>query len=435
MCVGCGSAVHAGLAACAGCQCTQAPSVLSSYTARAASVPTARAFLSQGRPAVLSQQTPTDDTRRLLTGSRQCTLHVVTSPFTDLLLLEDHPQAVASSVPHLTPPPKSAQLFGLRACGIRDPAVLPRQWAPSCATVSLHVVHITDPLSLCRVPEECPQSVATIVSDCTDEDPDKRPSAREVVERLMRIREGPGGPPTSIQEGAEPLTEGLAEAAPAQHEAAARAEAGAGAGAPPAAAGGNSTDAAPGDQAPAAGAEADPGAPGPDEQGSVPFGSIWRAQLSQHHKPGGAPAPAGNRRSGSNSFTRHRRTMSLPAHDGVQPDQEAEQAPESQVPLPDATCGGAEPTVVTGSDEPTEPATASEHQAVPGSRSSQESVAPQSPHAPAEPQYQRPPRPAYMISPALMHNIPFAFPSAEPTVLNHSQESLDSHHESATGYH
>ena len=264
--------------------------------------------------------------------------------------------------------------------------------------------------------------MATIVSDCVDEDPNKRPTAREVVERLMRIREGPGGQPASVQEGSEPLTEGVAEGASAQQEAAARAEAGTGA---PAAAG-EGTDAVPG-------AEAEPGAPGPDGQGVVPFGSIWRAQLSQHHKPGGAPTPAGKRR--SNSFSRHRRAMSLPAHDAAQGDQEAEQAPESQVPLPDATSGGAEPTVVTGSDQPTEAATASEHQAVPGSRSSQESVAPQSPHPPAEPQYQRPPRPAYMISPALMHNVPFAFPSAEPTGPHPSQESLDSHHESATGYH
>ena len=304
--------------------------------------------------------------------------------------------------------------------------------------------------------------MATIVSDCVDEDPDKRPTAREVVERLMRIREGPGGQPVSIQEGSELPTGSLAEAAAAQQEAAARAEAGTGAS--PAAAGGAGTDATPGYRLPAAGAEAEPGAPGPDGQGSVPFGSIWRAQLSQHQTPGGALAPAGNRR--SNSFNRHRRTMSLPAHDGAQggseaeqapesqvpvPDatsgspeptvvagteQPAEQAPESQVPLPDAMSGGPEPTVVAGSEQPAEAATAAEHQAVPGSRSSQESAAPQSPHPPAEPQYQRPPRPAYMISPALMHNIPFAFPSVELTAPTHSpQESLDSHHESATGYH
>ncbi len=275
--------------------------------------------------------------------------------------------------------------------------------------------------------------MATIVSDCVDEDPDRRPTAREVVERLMRIREGPGRQPAAIQEGSEPLTEGLTEAASAQQEAAAGAEAGTEAS--PAAAGGEGTDAAPGDPPPAAAAEAEPGGSGPGGQGAVPFASLWRAQLSQHQTPGADQAPAGKRRSSSNSFTRHRRTMSLPAHDSTQGDQEAEQAPESQVPVSDATSAGAEPPAVAESDQPAEAAMASEHQAVPGSRSSQESVAPQSPHPPAEPQYQRPPRPAYMISPALMHNISFAFPSVEPTASNHSQESLDSHHESATGYH
>ncbi|KAA6423450.1 MAG: cytochrome P450 [Trebouxia sp. A1-2] len=40
-----------------------------------------------------------------------------------------------------------------------------------------------------RVPEECPQATADVVEQCLHEDPNVRPSAREIVERLSQIRE------------------------------------------------------------------------------------------------------------------------------------------------------------------------------------------------------------------------------------------------------
>lgn len=38
-----------------------------------------------------------------------------------------------------------------------------------------------------RVPEECPADVEAIIARCLDSDPDKRPSARELVEFMVGL--------------------------------------------------------------------------------------------------------------------------------------------------------------------------------------------------------------------------------------------------------
>lgn len=40
-----------------------------------------------------------------------------------------------------------------------------------------------------RVPEDCPQAAADLVLRCTDENPDVRPSAREIVDCLAQLKE------------------------------------------------------------------------------------------------------------------------------------------------------------------------------------------------------------------------------------------------------
>ena len=49
----------------------------------------------------------------------------------------------------------------------------------------------------CRVPEECPADVEAIITRCLDSVPEKRPSARELVEFMVQLpqqfsREGTG---------------------------------------------------------------------------------------------------------------------------------------------------------------------------------------------------------------------------------------------------
>lgn len=50
-----------------------------------------------------------------------------------------------------------------------------------------------------HVPEECPESVADLVAACLSEDPQLRPSARQLVERLSSIREHNSGAPKQQQ--------------------------------------------------------------------------------------------------------------------------------------------------------------------------------------------------------------------------------------------
>ena len=40
---------------------------------------------------------------------------------------------------------------------------------------------------ICRSPEECPADVEAIIARCLDNDPDKRPSARELVEFMVHL--------------------------------------------------------------------------------------------------------------------------------------------------------------------------------------------------------------------------------------------------------
>ncbi len=37
----------------------------------------------------------------------------------------------------------------------------------------------------CRVPEECPQWVADLISECMSEAPDERPTSREIYQKLL----------------------------------------------------------------------------------------------------------------------------------------------------------------------------------------------------------------------------------------------------------
>ena len=39
---------------------------------------------------------------------------------------------------------------------------------------------------LCRVPDECSESVASLIAACLDDDPDRRPTARELVDCLSK---------------------------------------------------------------------------------------------------------------------------------------------------------------------------------------------------------------------------------------------------------
>ena len=40
---------------------------------------------------------------------------------------------------------------------------------------------------ICRSPEECPADVEAIIARCLDNDPDERPSARELVEFMVHL--------------------------------------------------------------------------------------------------------------------------------------------------------------------------------------------------------------------------------------------------------
>ncbi len=43
---------------------------------------------------------------------------------------------------------------------------------------------------MCRVPEECPADVEAMIARCLDNEPENRPSARELVEFMVDLPHG-----------------------------------------------------------------------------------------------------------------------------------------------------------------------------------------------------------------------------------------------------
>ena len=39
--------------------------------------------------------------------------------------------------------------------------------------------------ALCRVPEEAPQAIATLIADCMSAEPGERPTTKEIITRLQ----------------------------------------------------------------------------------------------------------------------------------------------------------------------------------------------------------------------------------------------------------
>ncbi len=58
--------------------------------------------------------------------------------------------------------------------------------APRAASTCVALPHQASVFA-CRVPEECPADVENIIARCLDSDPDKRPSARELVEFMVQL--------------------------------------------------------------------------------------------------------------------------------------------------------------------------------------------------------------------------------------------------------
>ena len=77
--------------------------------------------------------------------------------------------------------------------------------APLCAVVLWEIVTGEQPargrLRPPRVPQECPQEVADLITRCTSADPGQRPTAQQLMEQLgLLLRRGPRGGRTSIEE-------------------------------------------------------------------------------------------------------------------------------------------------------------------------------------------------------------------------------------------
>lgn len=67
----------------------------------------------------------------------------------------------------------------------------------------------------CRVPEECPAEVAALIDSCMDQNPEVRPTAKEIIERIQALppnagmqipRRGSSGVPAGIPAGPQPAT-------------------------------------------------------------------------------------------------------------------------------------------------------------------------------------------------------------------------------------
>ena len=84
------------------------------------------------------------------------------------------------------------------------------------------------PLCLPRVPEECPEELRKLMLDCLEQNPRRRPSAQQLIERLCRIpvspqEHVPALPPQQMRP--ESPAEAAAAAAAKAHAAAAQAQA------------------------------------------------------------------------------------------------------------------------------------------------------------------------------------------------------------------
>ena len=56
------------------------------------------------------------------------------------------------------------------------------------------VLHLSLSRAHCRVPEECSDSIAAMVAACLLDDPDQRPTARDLVDKLSKAaQEGASG--------------------------------------------------------------------------------------------------------------------------------------------------------------------------------------------------------------------------------------------------
>ena len=54
-----------------------------------------------------------------------------------------------------------------------------------------------------RVPEECPAAVEQLIADCLTDDVERRPSMKEVVERLMAVDAPPHVPASTVTDSAK----------------------------------------------------------------------------------------------------------------------------------------------------------------------------------------------------------------------------------------
>ena len=63
------------------------------------------------------------------------------------------------------------------------------------------------------VPEECPAAVEALITDCLTDDVQRRPSMKEIVERLVSI-EGPYDAPSTMDDSAKDTSESGAGSGP-----------------------------------------------------------------------------------------------------------------------------------------------------------------------------------------------------------------------------
>lgn len=54
------------------------------------------------------------------------------------------------------------------------------------SSVSEDDTYMTDQAAS-RIPEECPEEIALLMEQCLEQDPDSRPTARAIVERLLQL--------------------------------------------------------------------------------------------------------------------------------------------------------------------------------------------------------------------------------------------------------